>query len=152
MLGKACLVLIVAASGCGAARLIQRTPQGGVIELQGDKVKAMEDANQQMAAHCGAGNFSIMREGEEPVGTDTIQQQQTQDTTKTSRDGQRTTETETTTNVTSKRTATVWRVHYACGAPAQPIAAPQPDDPDQPVAAPDQPAAADPNLPPAPGN
>jgi hypothetical protein len=147
MLRKVSLVLIVALSACGTARIISRNAQGGIIELQGDRGKAMEQANQEMASHCGPGNYSIVQEGEEAVGTDTIQQQQTQDTEHTSRSGRTTTDNQQTTNVTSTRTATAWRVHYACGAgAAQPVAAP-------PAGAPPagEPPAGDPNQPPAPG-
>src|SRR5262245_13813387 len=42
---------IGALTACGTARVIQRNQVGGVIELQGDRGKAMEQANQEMAAH-----------------------------------------------------------------------------------------------------
>lgn len=51
---------------CGTARIIQRTPHDGVIELEGDHNKAMEQANEQMASLCGS-NFIVLREGVEPV-------------------------------------------------------------------------------------
>lgn len=51
---------------CGTARIIQRTPHDGVIELEGDHNKAMEQANEQMAALCGS-NFIVLREGVEPA-------------------------------------------------------------------------------------
>src|SRR5215470_2849419 len=125
MLRKISVGLFLVLAACGSARVIQRTQTGGVIELQGDRGKAMEQANQEMASHCGPGNYSITQEGEEAVGTDTVQQQQTQDTEHTSRSGRTTTDNQQTTNVTSTRTATAWRVHYACGAgAAQPVAAP----------------------------
>src|SRR5262245_27228239 len=53
MLRNVSLGLVLALAACGSARSIQRTPTGGIIELQGDQNKAMEDANAQMAAHCG---------------------------------------------------------------------------------------------------
>ena len=49
MLRKVSLGLILALAACGSARVIQRTQAGGVIELQGDRGKAMEQANQEMA-------------------------------------------------------------------------------------------------------
>ncbi len=61
---------LIAAMACGTARVLQRTPRGGVIELQGDHGKAMEQANEEMAAQCGADNVTIMQEGEEVVGKD----------------------------------------------------------------------------------
>ncbi|HEV7555748.1 MAG TPA: hypothetical protein VGO00_09855 [Kofleriaceae bacterium] len=130
---------MVLAAGCGMAKVISRNKQGGIIELQGDRGKAMEDANQQMAAHCGPGNFSITQEGEEAIGTDTVQQQQTTDTEHTSRNGRTTKDDEKQTEVTSTRTATAWRVHYACGqGAAQPVGAPPPAGP--PPGDPNQPA------------
>lgn len=64
-------VLILALAACGTARVIQRTRTGGVIELQGDHGKAMEQAIQQMAAQCGPNNFMIMQEADEPIGAPT---------------------------------------------------------------------------------
>jgi len=146
MLRNVSLGLVLALAACGSARSIQRTPTGGIIELQGDQNKAMEDANAQMAAHCGgAQNVQITLQGEEPVGTDTVQQQQTTDTEHTSKSGRTTTDQQTTTNTTSTRTAMVWRVHYTCGAPGTvPAAAPG-------GAPPAAPPPAEPPPPPAPG-
>jgi hypothetical protein len=53
------LGLLVALAACGSARIIARTPGGGIIELQGDRQKAMEQAIQEMSAHCGPGGFTI---------------------------------------------------------------------------------------------
>ena len=144
MLRKLTTGLVVALAACGSARVIQRTQVGGVIELQGDKGKAMEQANQEMAAHCGPNNYTIVQEGEEAVGTDTVTQQNTQDTEHTSRNGRTTTEDTQSQQVQSTRTATAWRVHYQCngaggGAPpagGPPPAAPPPGDPNAPPPAP----------------
>jgi hypothetical protein len=66
-------------------RVISRTQTGGVIELGDDRAKAMEDANKEMEAHCGPGNYTITQEGEEVTGDP------------------------------EKRPADVaWRVHYQC--------------------------------------
>jgi hypothetical protein len=108
---------LMALAACGSARVIQRTQTGGVIELQGDRGKAMEQANQEMAGHCGPNNFTIVQEGEEAVGTDTITREDQATDTKTSRNGRRSATDTTTTNTQSTRTATAWRVHYQCGAP-----------------------------------
>src|SRR4029079_13771283 len=60
--------LVVAALGaCGTARIVAKTPVGGTIELEGDHNKAMEQANQEMAEHCGLSNFTVLSEGAEPV-------------------------------------------------------------------------------------
>jgi hypothetical protein len=142
MLRNVSLGLFVVLAACGSARVIQRTQTGGVIELSGDQGKAMEQANSEMAAHCGPNNFTIVQEGQEAVGTDTYTQQNTQDTEHTSRSGRTTSDQQSTQGVTSTRTATVWRVHYQCGAPGAaptaagmaPAAAPPPGAP--PPAAP----------------
>lgn len=52
---------------CGTARIVAKTPGGGTIELEGDHNKAMEQANQEMAEHCGLSNFTVLFEGSEPV-------------------------------------------------------------------------------------
>jgi len=129
MLRKLSLGLILALAACGSARVIQRTQQGGVIELQGDRGKAMEQANGEMASHCGPNNYTIVQEGEEAVGTDTYTREDTNAGQHTSRDGRTTTGGATTTGQQSTRTATAWRVHYQCnnagGGPApMPAAAP----------------------------
>jgi len=72
----------------GQAKVITKTAQGGIVELQGDRGVAMLDANEQMNAHCGVGNYTITQEGEEAVGADSAGSE--------------------------VRTATAWRVYYAC--------------------------------------
>jgi hypothetical protein len=132
MLRKVSLGLIVVlAAACGSARVIQRTQAGGVIELSGDRGKAMEQANQEMASHCGPNNFTITQEGEEAVGTDTFVREDTSDTSRQSRSGRTTTNDTTTQGQTSTRTATAWRVHYQCNGaggppPAGPVGGPPP--------------------------
>jgi len=151
MLRKVSLGLIVVlAAACGSARVIQRTQSGGVIELSGDRGKAMEQANADMASHCGPNNFTIVQEGEEAVGTDTYSQENTQGQDHTSRNGRTTTNDQNTQGQTSTRTATAWRVHYQCngaGGPPPPAAAggPPPAGPDGPSG----PGGAPPPPPPA---
>lgn len=95
--------------------MINRTGDGGVIELQGDRGKAMEQANSEMSAHCGGpGSYQIESEGEEAIGTDTYTAEDTSEASKTSRSGRRQRTDTTTTGQTSTRTATAWRVHYRC--------------------------------------
>jgi hypothetical protein len=134
MLRKVSLGLVLALAACGSARVIQRTQTGGIIELQGDRGKAMEQASQEMTAHCGPSNFTIVQEGEEAVGTDTFVREDTNAGSTTSRDGRHTQSGATTTGQQSTRTATAWRVHYQCngagGPPAMPASAPPPP-PDQ---------------------
>ena len=129
MLRNLALGLVVALAACGSARVISRTEAGGVIELQGDRGKAMEQANSEMNAHCGPGNFKITQEGEEAIGTDTVAREDTAQDSATSRSGRQSSSDTTTVAQTSTRTATAWRVHYACGGagggapPAAPAAA-----------------------------
>ena len=102
---------LVAAAGCGQARLVNRTQYGGTYALEGDRVKAMENAHQVMAQQCGPGNYTIVREGEVTVGQDQVARSDTYyDKDK-----------DTQVNQASTRDATEWRVEYQCGgAPAAP--------------------------------
>jgi hypothetical protein len=136
MLRKASLGLILALAACGSARVIQRTQVGGVIELQGDKGKAMEQANQEMAAHCGPNNYTIVQEGEEAIGTDTYVREDTSSGSQTSRSGRTTQSGSTTTGQQSTRTATAWRVHYQCNGAQQMAPAPGGAPAPQPAAGP----------------
>ena len=72
----------------GSARLVYRTADGGVLELDGDRSAAMKDASAQMTDHCGDDNFTVVQEGEEAVGNDTVGGEVT--------------------------ISTAWRVHYQC--------------------------------------
>lgn len=125
MLRKISVGLFLVLAACGSAKVLQRTQTGGVIELQGDRNKAMEQANQEMAAHCGGpGSWQITQEGEEVIGQDTFTRQDTAEDTKTSRSGRKTSTDSTTTGQQSTRNATAWRIHYTCnsaaGAPPPP--------------------------------
>ena len=114
MLRKLSVGMFFALAACGSARLVQQTPQGGTLELSGDQGKAMDDAKNQMAAQCGANSYTIVLQGFEPVGTDTYTQSNSQAVDQTSRSGRTTTSDSSTSQVTSTREATVWRVHYQC--------------------------------------
>lgn len=142
MLRTLALGLVVALAACGSARVISRTQAGGVIELQGDRGKAMEQANAEMNAHCGPGNFTITQEGEEAIGTDTVQRADTAEDTKTSRSGRRSSTDSTTVATTSTRTATAWRVHYQCNGAGGPPPGPAPAAPPPPDQGPPPPPAA----------
>jgi hypothetical protein len=135
MLRTLSLGLLVTLAACGQARVIARTQYSGVIELQGDRGKAMDGANSEMAAHCGQNNFTIVWEGEEPVGTNRTYQEQTNGYPQ---GGQQTTGYET------RRPAMAWHVHYQCNnalgpapmpayAPAQPQPQPEPPPPPPPA-------------------
>ena len=131
------LGLILGLAACGSARVIQRTQAGGVIELSGDRGKAMEQANADMASHCGPNNFTIVQEGEEAIGTDTYTREDTGTTDHNSRSGRTTTSDTSTAGQNSTRTATAWRVHYQCngaggpppGGPPPPAGGPPPGEP-----------------------
>jgi len=73
------LSLFLALVACGQARIIQITPMGGIIELQGDRSKAMEQATDDMNQKCGQNNFTIVQEGDETVGTETYVTENQQD-------------------------------------------------------------------------
>ena len=114
MLRKLSLGLFIVLAACGSAKVIQRTQTGGVIELNGDRGKAMEQANDEMSRHCGPNNFTITQEGEEAVGTDTFTREDTSADSATSRNGRHSSTDQTTVGQQSTRTATAWRVHYQC--------------------------------------
>jgi hypothetical protein len=68
-------VVLTAASaswGCtlGYAEMVRRDTTGGVLALEGHRGAAMEDAQQQMAAHC-QGPYQIVREEQVAVGEQT---------------------------------------------------------------------------------
>src|SRR5678815_965310 len=69
-------LLCVALAACGHARLVNRTTTGGVYALEGDRAKAMEQATAEMAQHCH-GPYQIVSEGEQVIGTDSAQQNET---------------------------------------------------------------------------
>ena len=89
MFRKLSIGLVLALAACGSAKVIQRTQTGGVIQLDGDRGKAMEQANGEMSRHCGPGNYTITQEGEEAVGTDTFVREDTATDSATSRSGRR---------------------------------------------------------------
>lgn len=119
--------LIVAAVflvACGSARVVQRTQYGGVVALQGDRGKAMEGAHREMAAHCGAGNYTIVQEGEEVVGSVTEYGERTEHDPYG----------ESTGGAAETTQKTEWRIHYQCG--GAPAAAPPPGPEPAPEPAP----------------
>lgn len=135
MLRKISLGLVLGSitmlSACGSARLISQNQGGGVLELQGDRGKAMADANGQMASHCGPNNYQIVQQGEEAIGTDTFVREDTTSDQATSRSGRRSSSDTTTTGQQSTRTATAWRVHYQCAGAGGPPQGGPPQGPPQ---------------------
>jgi hypothetical protein len=147
MLRKISVGLFLVLAACGSAKVIQRTQTGGVIELQGDRGKAMEQANQEMAAHCGGpGSWQVTQEGEEVIGQDTFTREDTAQDSKTSRSGRRQSTDTTSTGQTSTRNATAWRIHYTCNSAAG--APPPPPPGGAPAGAPPPPPG---GAPPPPG-
>jgi hypothetical protein len=114
MLRRLSIGFLFVLASCGTARLVQQTQYGGIIALQGDRGKAMEDASRMMSQHCGANNFSVVQQGEEVIGTDTSYGERTDSASNNSG----TASASETNGGTSTRNATEWRVHYQCnGAP-----------------------------------
>jgi hypothetical protein len=113
---------LVAVAACGTARVIHRDRIGGVLELQGDRSKAREQANQEMAAHCGADNFTIVQDGEEPIEVDPAPRDDQAAAAKPSKAGRRST-TDPATATQGSRAVIVWRVYYQCGGADVPMGA-----------------------------
>lgn len=120
------LAVLAFVAACGSARVVQRTQYGGVIALEGDRGKAMDAAHGEMGRHCGAGNYTIVQEGEEVIGSETEYGERTD----YDRYGESTGGGATTTNKTE------WRVHYQCGGAPPPPPAPAAGAPGGPPPAP----------------
>lgn len=58
--------------GCavGQAKVWSQDQQGGILALEGDEGKAMEDAERQMSLHCGQGNYRIVKRYHVKVGSE----------------------------------------------------------------------------------
>jgi hypothetical protein len=138
-------LLVTLATGlgaCGTARVVQRGQGGGVLALQGERNEAMKDAHVKMAGHCGVGQYAVVQESEEVVGTATSNNEE-----------QKTTKKGTVVNEGTSKTLNVteWRLTYQCGAPANAYAGyPPPAQPGYPPppAQPGYPPPAQPGYPP----
>lgn len=61
--------LLALGAGCvGSAQVHYQDANGGVLRLEGDEQKSMEDAYKRMAAHCGPGGYSIVKRETVVVG------------------------------------------------------------------------------------
>ena len=60
-----CVAIALVLAGCANVRVVERTAVGGRLELDGDRARAMDDANREMAAHCGVDNATITYTGAE---------------------------------------------------------------------------------------
>ena len=110
---KVSCAVLLALTACGTARIIQMTPTGGIIELHDDRSKAMEQATHDMNAKCGPNNFTIVKEGYDPLNA-------TDDDPAMTSSG------------SDAPPHTEWRIHFQCnGAVADPApkAAAPPDAP-----------------------
>lgn len=64
------MVCAVLLTGCSSIRVVQKTPDGGVVALQGVQSGAREKADEYMRGQCG-GEYAVVEEGEAVVGSDT---------------------------------------------------------------------------------
>jgi hypothetical protein len=58
-------------TGCASARMIYREPERGELALSRDNARARRLAAQEMADHCGAAGYRIVREENVTVGETT---------------------------------------------------------------------------------
>jgi hypothetical protein len=77
------LAIAIAATlttGCllGSAKVRFQDQQGGVLVLDGDENKAMQDAQNKMAQHCGPGNYEIVKRETIKVGEEQYANSNTQ--------------------------------------------------------------------------
>ena len=128
-------------AACGSAQVVSQTQTGGVIRLQGDRGKAMEEARGIMGQHCG-GQYEIVKQGETVIGSDTVRSDETYATEEGSVVNE---------GGTSTRQATEWRVTYQC-AGAAPAPAPAPPPAPAAPAPPADPGAPAPPADPPPGD
>jgi pyruvate/2-oxoglutarate dehydrogenase complex dihydrolipoamide acyltransferase (E2) component len=97
-------------TGCGMARLVERTQDGGIIALEGDRDKAWIEAEKEIYSHCGDKSYTIVKEGESVVGSNTDYSEHSSEGVGKIIDvvvgGE-----STTTDLTE------WRIYYICGEP-----------------------------------
>lgn len=65
-------LVVVVLGGCGHATIWSQEERGGVMALHGSEGPAMDDANDQMASHCGVGRYEIVRRDTVVVGEQAI--------------------------------------------------------------------------------
>ncbi len=74
----AALGFATALLGCaGHAGIHYQDQKGGILTLEGDADKAAQDAHRKMGAHCGAGNYQIVKRERVVVGQETYEQEST---------------------------------------------------------------------------
>jgi hypothetical protein len=61
------ILAFIVVAGCGAARVISSTGNGGVLVLEGFRDRARDDAHRRMMAQC-RGQYTIIRQGDAVTG------------------------------------------------------------------------------------
>lgn len=77
MRAGALMIALLGLQACGSARVFYQDQQGGVLILDGDEDKALDDASAKMAAHCGPGRYEIVKREMVTVGSEAYASQQT---------------------------------------------------------------------------
>jgi hypothetical protein len=110
----------------GRASVIRRDTQGGTLALKGMRGHAWQDAEKRMAAHCGPGNWQVLKEEQVVVGQRTVT---TGDAEESEHYGENSTrERESYQETTRTEDVTEYRITYQCGGGGQPATA-QPSTP-----------------------
>ena len=65
------IIVLSTTAGCGHARIYSQNAEGGVLSIHGSERPAMDNANEIMASHCGAGNYSMVSRDTVIVGQST---------------------------------------------------------------------------------
>jgi hypothetical protein len=65
-------VLALLFGACGHATIWSQEQRGGVMALHGSEGPAMDDAKDQMSAHCGAGGYEIVRRDTVVIGEQAV--------------------------------------------------------------------------------
>jgi hypothetical protein len=104
---------------CGHAQILDQSfvePRGGVLALVGAEDKAMEDAEQKMAAHCGAGKFRVERRTMAVTGISTVSTTQTDYGEQENDQGEQRERSggETQSTITESQETRELRISYAC--------------------------------------
>lgn len=98
------ILALVSLTACGHATIWSQDQRGGILALHGSEGPAMEDAQRQMASHCGAGRYEILRRDTVVVGEQAV-------TNHSQTSGRRNTSANT---VTSVHEVTETRLTYTC--------------------------------------
>src|SRR6476659_10048043 len=115
------IVALVAGIGSGCAttrvsqaRFVSRSPAGGVVATPRAE-GGMDDANEMIAAHCGAGGYAITPEGQAMVG-DTVVTEGANSLDAQTTDGSGQVQAHDSSKTVYAR-GSDWQVHYKCNDP-----------------------------------